>query len=115
MNVLWWWENLDLIVTECALSKGTLREYETALKLCEDHPEIANMNIRALRPLLREKNTEVQNQAIQNMKKILLICNLPKTGWMTGRDVKAIINKIRTDLQSSKLAMSTPEPVRKGA
>ena len=62
-------EKVDWLVAHCGLSEESKRELSEAWDFCECNPEISGLSTNALRPLIREKDPEIQAEAISAMRK----------------------------------------------
>ena len=86
----------------CEKHPDTAREIDKLLDFIDEHPDLSVLSAKAVRPLIREKDEEVRDKAIESVKKSLESKKNPVTGRFTNkpptnRDVVAVIETIKEE------------------
>ena len=93
-------KNIQRLTELCEKSPRTWYEVTQIAKFCKQHPELSPLSGTALLPLMREKNSTVQEEAISKAKEMLspdrpLIDRIPDK--ITAKKTEAILNKIKKE------------------
>ena len=93
-------KNIQRLTELCEKSPRTWYEVTQIAKFCKQHPELSSLSGTALLPIMREKNSTVQEEAISKAKEMLspdrpLIDRIPDK--ITAKKTEAILNKIKKE------------------
>ena len=93
-------KHIQRLTELCEKSPSTWYEIMQIAKFCERHPQLSSLSGGAIMPIIREKNSDVQEEAISKAKEMLspdkpLINRIPDR--ITAKNTEAILNKIRKE------------------
>ena len=93
-------KNIQRLTELCEKSPRTWYEVTQIAKFCKQHPELSSLSGTALLPIMREKNSTVQEEAILKAKEMLspdrpLINRIPDK--ITAKKTEAILKKIKKE------------------
>jgi len=93
---------------KCPVMPNTLQGMNATLKFMEKHVEISTLSPGAIKPLMRERDEDVQAIAITK-----IVAGLEENTKITATIVKEIIENVRVELGKATRNIRTPEQILK--
>ncbi len=85
---------IDWIIEHCeGLNAETIRELKNAQEFCDIHPEISGLSTHAVQPLIRAKDPEVRDMAIEFVGKSLESGKNPVTGRFSSKPPSEMLRR----------------------
>lgn len=103
-------ENIEKLKELCIKKDRTWREIEQVANFCKKYGEISPLSSEAIKPLIREKDPEIREKAIESVKKSLDLPKDANTGRfkkkITVKDTRLILKDLKIERAKEKCAIN---------